>query len=175
MANIKISELPESQTFALTDTIPIVSDGNTKRVSGSILSSSIGSDVTDTIVNNYINDINDTISTLNTRVNTLITTGNGYIKFGSIGICWGQAHPTYSNANVMQAGVNLPISFNGGRVVATTVNYSNSAAELDAVAKVPSSINGTSMTLALHSNAGKFTSASTAFYINYVVMGPVSS
>lgn len=175
MANVKISELPESQTFTSTDTIPIVTEGYTKRVSGSTLSSSIGSDVTDTIVDNYINDINDTISTLNTRVNTLITTGNGYIKFGNIGICWGQAHPTYNTANVLQTSVTLPISFNGGRAIAATVNYGNLTAELDAIAKVPSSINGTSMTLTLHSNAGKFTSGSTAFYINYIVIGPVSS
>lgn len=175
MANIKISELPESQTFELTDTIPIVTEGYTKRVSGSTLSSSIGSDVTDTIVDDYINDINDNISTLNTRVNTLIATGNGYIKFGNIGICWGQAHPTYNNANVMQTSVTLPLSFNGGRAIAATVNYANVAGELDAITKVPSSISGTSMTLALHSNAGKFTTASTAFYINYIVIGPVSS
>ena len=175
MANIKISELPESSTFASTDTIPIVTEGYTKRVSGSTLANSIGSDITTAIVNDYLNGINDDISTLNTKVNNLITTGNGYIKFGSIGICWGQAHPTYNNANVMQAAVTLPISFNGGRVVATTVNYNNLTAELDAIAKVPSSITGTSMTLALHSNAGKFTSASTAFYINYVVIGPLSS
>lgn len=174
MANIKISELPESQTFTSTDTIPIVTEGYTKRVSGSTLSSSIGSDVADTIVDDYINDINDTISALNTRISTLITTGNGYIKFGNIGICWGQARPSYANANVMQVGVTLPLSFTNGRCIASTVNYANVAAELDAIAKVPSTVNGTGMTLALHSNSAKFTTASTSFYINYVVIGPVS-
>ena len=174
MANIKISELPESQTFALNDTIPIVSDGNTKRVSGSTLSDTIGDSVEQTIVSGYITDITDELSIINTRINNLITTGNGYIKFGSIGICWGQAQPSYANANVMQVAVTLPLSFTNGRPIATTVNYANVAAELDAVAKVPSVVNGTGMTLALHSNSGKFTSDSTSFYINYVVIGQVS-
>jgi len=176
MANIKISELPESQTFASTDTIPIVTEGYTKRVSGSTLSSSIGSDVTNTIVDDYINDINDSISALNTRVNTLITTGNGYIKFGSIGICWGQAHPTYANANVLLAnGITLPLSFTSGRCIASTVNYNNVTAELDAIAKVPNTVTGNTMSLALHSAGAKFTSSSNSFYINYIVIGPVSS
>lgn len=175
MANIKISELPESQTFASTDTIPIVTEGYTKRVSGSTLSNSISDSVEQFIVSGYITDIIDEMSILSTRINNLITTGNGYIKFGNIGICWGQAHPSYANANVLQTNVTLPISFNGGRAIAATVNYANVAGELDAIAKVPSTVNGTGMTLALHSNAGKFTTASTAFYINYVVIGPVSS
>ena len=175
MANIKISELPESQTFALNDTIPIVSDGNTKRVSGSTLSDTIGDSVEQAIVSGYITDITDELSTINTRINNLITTGNGYIKFGSIGICWGQAHPTYANANVLTANnVSLPLTFTNGRCVASPVNYGNVSGELDAVAKVPSVVNGTGMTLALHSNSGKFTSGSTSFYINYVVIGQVS-
>lgn len=174
MANIKISELPESQTFALNDTIPIVSDGNTKRVSGSTLSDSIGDSVEQSIVNGYISDIIDDISTLNTRVNNLITTGNNYIKFGSIGICWGQAHPTYANANVMQGYANLPLTFSNGRCIASPVNYNNQAFELDAIAKVPSVVNGNSMQLALHSNSAKFTSGSSSFYVNYIVIGQVS-
>ena len=175
MANIKISELPESQTFTLNDTIPIVSDGNTKRVSGSTLSDTIGDSVEQSIVSGYITDITDDISIINTRINNLITTGNGYIKFGNIAICWGQAHPTYANANVLLAnGVSLPLSFTNGRCIASTVNYSNVAAELDAITKVPSVVNGNVMNLALHSNSGKFTIGSTSFYINYIVIGQVS-
>ena len=175
MANIKISELPESQTFSSTDTIPIVTEGYTKRVSGSTLSDSIGSDVESTIVSDYINVINSYISTLNTRVNNLITTVNGYIKFGSIGICWGQINPSYANANVLQGTTQLPLSFTNGKCIATTVNYNNLTAELDAIAKVPQYVNGNSLTCALHSNAGKFTSGSTSFYINYIVIGSLSS
>lgn len=175
MANIKISELPESQTFISTDEIPVVSGGYTKKVRGSTLSSVIGDNIEDKIVDDYIDDINNNISTLNTRVNNLITTGNGYIRFGSIGICWGQVNPTYTNANVLQGTITLPLSFSSGRCIASAVNYGNITGELDAIAKVPNAINGTSLTLVLHSNAGKFTTESTSFCINYVVLGPVSS
>lgn len=103
-----------------------------------------------------------------------ITNGNNYIKIGNIGICYGQAHPTYANVNVMQASVTLPLSFTNGRAIATTVNYGNIGSELDAVAKVPSAVNGTGMTLALHSKSGAFTTGSNSFYINYLVIGVVS-
>lgn len=98
-----------------------------------------------------------------------------YITFGNIGICWGQAHPTYANANVLLAnGIILPLSFTNGKCIASTVNYNNVAAELDAIAKVPSSVSGNTMSLALHSAGAKFTSSSTSFYINYLVIGTIS-
>lgn len=103
-----------------------------------------------------------------------IITASNYIKIGNYGICWGQVHPTYNNANVMQGTATLPLSFNNGRCIATTVNYANIAAELDAVAKVPSAVSGTSLILALHSVTGKFTTSSNSFYINYIVIGQVS-
>ena len=99
---------------------------------------------------------------------------SNYITFGNIGICWGQAHPTYANANVLLANdVSLPLSFTNGRCIASTVNYNNVAGELDAIAKVPSAVNGNTMTLALHSAGAKFTSSSNSFYINYLVIGTI--
>lgn len=104
-----------------------------------------------------------------------ITKGTNYLTFGNIGICWGDINPTYVNTYVLQGNANLPLSFTNGKAVATTVNYGNIAAELDAVAKVPQNVNGNSMTLALHSNSGKFTNQSNSFYINYVVIGQITS
>lgn len=175
MANIRISELPESQTFTANDIIPIVSDGSTKRISGLTLSDSISNDTIDTIVDEYINDINTTITALNTRVNNLITTGNGYIKFGSIGICWGSVNPSYLGTNVLQGQATLPLSFTNGKAIATPVNYNNIPYELDSIAKVPLNINGNTITLYLHSKSGAYTSGSTAFNINYIVIGQVSN
>lgn len=104
-----------------------------------------------------------------------ISKSSDYITFGNIGICWGQAHPTYANANVLLANaISLPLSFTNGRCIASTVNVGNLGAELDAIAKVPSVINGSSMNLALHSNSAKFTTGSTGFYINYIVIGQIS-
>jgi hypothetical protein len=121
-----------------------------------------------TIVNNNALEQNS----LATRVPVI---SSDYIKIGSIGICWGQAHPTYANANVLLANnVSLPLSFTDGRCIASTVNYNNQAVELDAIAKVPNTVNGNTMSLAMHSAGAKFTSSSTSFYINYVVIGQVS-
>lgn len=99
---------------------------------------------------------------------------SNYLTFGSIGICWGQAHPTYANANVLLANdVSLPLSFTNGRCIASTVNYNNVAAELDAITKVPNTVTGNTMSLALHSAGAKFASSSTSFYINYIVIGTI--
>ena len=104
-----------------------------------------------------------------------MTKSSDYITFGNIGICWGQAHPTYANANVLLAnGVSLPLSFTNGRCIASPVNYNNVAGELDAIAKVPSAVSGNTMSLALHSAGAKFTSSSNSFYINYIVIGTIS-
>ena len=127
--------------------------------------------VTANNLNEMQNILNDNITE---EINGLITTGTNYIKYGNYAICWGQVHPTYNNANVMQGTATLPLSFNNGRCIATTVNYANVAAELDAIAKVPSAVSGTGLTLALHSNSGKFTTSSNSFYINYIVIGQVN-
>lgn len=103
------------------------------------------------------------------------TKGSNYLTFGNIGVCWGQAHPTYANANVLLANnVSLPLSFSNGRCIASTVNYNNLGSELDAIAKVPSAVSGNTMNLALHSVTGKFTSSSNSFYINYLVIGTLN-
>lgn len=99
------------------------------------------------------------------------TKGSNYITFGNIGVCWGQINPSYANTYVLQGSVQLPLSFNNGKCIASTVNFGNIAAELDAIAKVPQYVNGNGLTCALHSNAGKFTSSSNSFYINYIVIG----
>lgn len=131
--------------------------------------------VTANNLNEMQNIINDNISeSIESISSSIPVVSTNYVKIGNIGICWGQTQPTYNNANVMQSAVSLPLSFINGRAIATTVNYANIGAELDAIAKVPSAINGTSMALALHSNSGKFTSESTSFYINYIVIGQVS-
>ena len=117
--------------------------------------------------------VNNNASELSSILAPVVSTN--YVKIGSIGICWGQAHPTYANANVLLANnVSLPLSFTDGRCIASTVNYNNQAVELDAIAKVPNTVNGNTMSLALHSAGAKFTSSSTSFYINYVVIGQVS-
>ena len=122
-------------------------------------------------------DMNEIKSAINNNANMLATLDSSvkgtanYLKLGSYYVCWGQAHPTYANANVMTSSTALPVSFTNGRAIATTVNYNNQSFELDAIAKVPSAVNGTSLNMALHSKSGAFTSSSTDFYINYVVIG----
>ena len=103
-----------------------------------------------------------------------ITNGTNYIKIGNIGICYGQINPQYANANVLQGSTTLPLSFTNGKCIATPVNYGNQGFELDIIAKVPLYVNGTGLTLALHSKSGAFTTGSTAFHINYIVIGVVS-
>ncbi len=126
-----------------------------------------------TAKSNIVSAINEVVTNLDSLPKILA--GEDYLKIGTIGVCWGQAHPNYANANVLQGSVQLPISFSHGRCVASPVNYGNIEGELDAIAKVPSDVTGNGITLALHSNAGKFTTGSTAFYINYIIVGTLSS
>lgn len=130
--------------------------------------------VTANNLNEMQNIINGNITTKISEL-TNVQVGTNYIKIGNIGVCWGQGNPTYNNANVMQCAVQLPLSFSNGRCIASTVNYNNQAFELDAITKVPSAVNGNGLTLALHSNGAKFTSGSTSFYINYLVIGQLAS
>lgn len=119
---------------------------------------------------NLVGAINEVVS----NIDNLVTTSNNYIKIGNVGMCWGQINPGYANANVLQGSTSLPLSFINGKCIATPVNYANAGFELDVIAKVPLYVNGNGITLALHSKSASFTTGSTAFYINYIVVGRVN-
>ena len=106
-----------------------------------------------------------------------ITLGSNYAKIGNFGICWGTAHPSYANANVLLvSNVPLPLTFSSAVPIAATRNYANMGAELDAVAKTGYISGGNKISqLALHSVTGKFTTSSNSFYIDYLVVGIVAS
>lgn len=102
------------------------------------------------------------------------TKNNNYIKFGNIGICWGQANPRYANVNVLTTSVNLPITFSQAYAFATPINFGNIPSELDVIAKVSNNPT-TSLTVALHSYNSKFMTSSTDFLVNYLVIGIIEN
>lgn len=103
----------------------------------------------------------------------LFQKGDNYIIIGNIGICWGEVNPRFTNSNILLATATLPITFKEAKAEATCRIFNNVLAELDSIPKV-NVVRGNSVQIALHSNSAKYTSASEAFWVNYLVIGTIN-